>query len=190
VLECHNRIEAQAEDSGLLDVRMPFTFERVVVPLFQGTMRADNREAWLGFFRFGVGAGLYSLWQDRMAELGVAAEQQYRDWVVVESENDRLSELELPVVIHGCELRRHPLTGYELRSKGPLGGGNVTSFHSEGPLADIFGVAKAGKLGTRPVKVPIERHVQALRELGFTEVRFPNGKHYELRAWPGLKRIS
>jgi hypothetical protein len=35
----------------------------------------------------------------------------------------------------------------------------------------------------------IEKHVDVLRELGFVEMVFPNGKRYEIRGWPGIKRI-
>jgi hypothetical protein len=38
--------------------------------------------------------------------------------------------------------------------------------------------------------VPIEKHVDVFRELGFTEMVFPSGKRYEIRTWPpGVRRI-
>jgi hypothetical protein len=190
VLHCESKIDELAADPGLVDERLPHAFEAIVAPLFEGGMRDENRDAWFGFFRFGVAAGLYFAWERRMDQRGVPTEERFRDWVFVEPANDRLAGLDLPAVVRGCELRRHPLTGYELVSTGPLGGGHMTSFRSDGDLAVIFAVGKEGKLGNRRLKVPTERHVDALRELGFKEVRFPNGKLYELRTWPGLRRIE
>jgi hypothetical protein len=190
VRECHNKIEELAADAGLVTERMPFTFEKAILPLFEGGIPEKYREICFGFFKFGVAAGLYFLWQERVAELGVLPEQQFRNWEFVESEDDRLADLDLPTVVHGCELRRHPLTGYELRSTGSLGGGHITAFRAEGDLAAIFAITKRGALGERAQKVPTVRHVDALRDLGFKEMRFPSGKRYELRTWPGVRRVE
>jgi hypothetical protein len=157
--------------------------------LFEGGVRAENKDAWFGFFKFGVAAGLYLLWQERMGELGIPPEEHFRDWDFVQREDDWLAELELPTVVLDCELRRYALTGYELISTGRLGGENRTSFSCQGELAVIFAMIKAGKLGERSVKVPAPRHVDALRKLGFTEMLWPNGKRYRLSSWGGLSGI-
>jgi hypothetical protein len=42
----------------------------------------------------------------------------------------------------------------------------------------------------RKENVPTQRHVEVLRQLGFREMIWPNGKHYEIRGWPGVRRIK
>jgi hypothetical protein len=39
------------------------------------------------------------------------------------------------------------------------------------------------------MKVPIERHVDVLRTLGFQQMVWPDGKRYEIRTWPGVRRV-
>jgi hypothetical protein len=79
---------------------------------------------------------------------------------------------------------------YDLQSRGPLGGQHGTLFRPEGDTGHIVGIGKIGWFGSRLANVPTERHVQALREFGFTEMILSNGKRYEIRkGWPGLRRL-
>jgi hypothetical protein len=50
-------------------------------------------------------------------------------------------------------------------------------------------IVDEGKLGMRKVRVPEPGHVEVLRALDFQYMTWPNGKRYELRSWPGIKRV-
>jgi hypothetical protein len=104
------------------------------------------------------------------------------------SAEDRLRELELPAQLAGCRLIEGAARTYDLQSRGPLGGRHGTLFRADGDIATLVGIGKIGWLGRRHVNVPIERHVDAFRELGFVEMVLPNGKRYEIRSgWPGVR---
>ncbi|MGH2450897.1 MAG: hypothetical protein ACRDGE_06450 [Candidatus Limnocylindria bacterium] len=111
------------------------------------------------------------------------------------SAEDRLREIQLPAELRTgagrCELLAAAEGTYDLRSRGPLGGRHGTLFRPEGDIAHLVGVGKIGWFGSRVQHVPPERHVQALRELGFTEMSLSNGERYEIRrGWPGVRRVS
>ena len=79
---------------------------------------------------------------------------------------------------------------FDLESKGPLGSSQGTLFLAQGDTARIVGVGKKGWLGSRRLNTPSERHVEALREIGFARMILPDGKEYQIRnGWPGVKRV-
>ena len=106
---------------------------------------------------------------------------------------------DLPATIAGCEVLEqagnkeggYPFGAvYDIQSRGFFGAKHGTLFRATGNTAEIIGIAKIGRfLGYQDQSIPIERHVQVMRELGFLEVVFPNGKRYEIRTWPGVRRI-
>jgi hypothetical protein len=112
---------------------------------------------------------------------------------------NRLEDVELPLSIAGCQVIEQPGNKeggrpfgavYDIQSRGPFGGEHGTLFRAEGDVAEIIGIAKIGRLvGRQRLSVPTEKHVQVLRELGFREMVFPDGKRYEIRNWPGVRRI-
>jgi hypothetical protein len=103
---------------------------------------------------------------------------------------DGLRNADLPTVIAGCDLLACPADGmYDIQSRGRLGGQHVTLFRASGNTADIVGIGKFGWARTRFLDVPIEKHVDVFRALGFTEMVFPSGKRYEIRGWPGVRRV-
>ncbi len=102
---------------------------------------------------------------------------------------DRLRGAELPTVVAGCDLLEGMAGTYDIQSRGRLGGQHGTLFRAQGDTAEIVGIGKIGWIGMRHLNVPIEKHVDAFRELGFTEMVFPSGKRYEIRGWPGVRRI-
>jgi len=104
----------------------------------------------------------------------------------------RLSSREdLPTVVAGCRLTRGDVerSTYAIDSHGPLGGHHVAVFQARSDTAEIVTTKKHGWFGTQRHDVPTERHIQALRDLGFEEVAFPSGRRYELRTWPGIRRV-
>jgi hypothetical protein len=103
----------------------------------------------------------------------------------------RLLTLELPAEIAGATVvPGPPTTGlHDIQSRGVLRAQHSTLFDAEGDVAVITGIGKVGLFGYHDESVPIERHVQVLRELGFTEFALPNGKRYEIRDWPGVRRV-
>jgi hypothetical protein len=89
----------------------------------------------------------------------------------------------------GWQLLDGPGGTYDIQSRGRLGGHHGTLFRARGNTAEIVGIGKIGLAGKRLVDVPIEKHVDVFRELGFAEMVFPSGKRYEIRTWPGIRRI-
>lgn len=102
---------------------------------------------------------------------------------------DALRGAELPALVSGCQLLHGQAGTYDIQSRGRLGGQHGTLFRAQGDTAEIVGIGKVGWTGYSPLDVPIEKHVDVFRELGFTEMVFPNGKRYEIRTWPGVRRI-
>lgn len=183
-------LERYAFDAEHLDERLQFLCDAVGEKVFQGGLSPENREGWHGFHRFGCALALYVVWLQQMEALGVPEGERWTDELYARPESDPLTELDLPLAINGCELKREDIVGgYEIRSTGPLGGGHWMRFRAFGDMAEIVVIMKEGKLGVRQMDVPVERHVDVFRQLGFTEMRYPNGKRYELRNWPGVKRI-
>ena len=95
------------------------------------------------------------------------------------------------MTVIGCQLDAGPgPRTFDIESKGPLGGEQGTLFMARDDTAWVLGVGKKGWLGSRRLDTPIERHVEVLRELGFTRMVLPNEKEYEIReGWPGVKRV-
>lgn len=176
-----------------LDARLDAGFDFLVVPHFEAPPSDEVLYAFRATYDLGIGLRLYFLWCARMDELGI---DQLARWADLELATelmggDRLEGLEFPFRIHGCGVDLTDTLGYEIRSSGPLGGEHVTRFLPEGDEASIVSAEKVGRIaGARSVDVPLPRHVEVLREFGFTRMRFPNGKRYELRTWPGVRRIE
>lgn len=103
----------------------------------------------------------------------------------------RLERADFPVSIAGCQLLKlpgneesgRPLGAvYDLRSGGLLGAQHGTLFRAASDVAEIMSVAKSGLFVAYQYQpVPIDEHVQALRELGFKEMILPDGARYALR---------
>jgi hypothetical protein len=118
---------------------------------------------------------------------------------VTETAEELLEDADLPLAIAGCELIEQPGNKeggrpfgavYDIQSRGPLGGRQGTLFRAAGDVAEIIGIAKIGRLlGSQRQTTPTEKHVQVLRELGFREMVYPDGRRYEIRTWPGVRRI-
>lgn len=95
-----------------------------------------------------------------------------------------------PQRIAGCQLLQLPGNKeggrpsevvYDIRSGGLLATQHGTRFRARGDAAEITGIAKNGPfVGYEYQSVPIDKHVQALRELGFKEMICPDGRHYEI----------
>lgn len=105
------------------------------------------------------------------------------------SEVSPLSGRELPISIAGCELIESDEETFEIHSRCRLGGQHQTRFFTRGAEAAILRITKRGWLGEWTPALPTEQHVQVLRELGFETFQLPDAKRYEIRTWPGVKRI-
>ncbi len=92
-----------------------------------------------------------------------------------------LQTAKMPIHISGCALINGQGGAYDLQSRGPLGGKYGTLFHARGDIVEIVGTGKFRLRGYQRFDVPIDQHVKALRDLGFHEVVFPNGRRYQLR---------
>jgi hypothetical protein len=118
---------------------------------------------------------------------------------LTETAEELLEGADLPLSVAGCELIEEPGNKeggrpfgavYDIQSRGPLGGQLGTLFRAAGDVAEIIGIVKIGRLlGHQHQSTPTEKHVQVLRELGFKEVIYPDGRRYEIRTWPGVRRI-
>ena len=107
---------------------------------------------------------------------------------------ERLERADFPVRIAGCQVLKlpgneeggRPLGAvYDIRSGGLLGAQHGTLFQAAGDVAKIMSIAKSGLFVAYQYQpLPIDEHVQALRDLGFKEMILPDGKRYELRT-PG-----
>jgi hypothetical protein len=185
--------EFAVEGDDTLLTRVDAGFERHAAPLLVGPLSDDELLAYRTMYDLGIGLRLFFLWSARMDELGFDAESRWAD-LEIASElvgGDRLTEAEFPLRINGCVVDLADTLGYEIRSDGPAGGQHVTRFLAEGEEANILSAQKSGRLlGSREVDVPLPRHVDVLRAFGFTLMSFPNGKRYELRNWPGVRRIE
>lgn len=190
VVGLSNDLERYCFDREHLNERLGNLCDSVGEKLFLGGFDAENREHWQMCFRFGVALALYASWFNLMEELGVPDDERWTDELYARPSSDTLVDLDLPMTVNGCELKREDIIGgYELRSQGALGGGHWMRFRALDETAEIVVIVTEGKLETRTMEVPEARHVQALRDLGFTQMTYPNGKRYELRTWPGVKRI-
>ena len=93
------------------------------------------------------------------------------------SAEDFIRSRELPLSIAGCDLVPGPGGTFVIRSRGMLTGMHTTQFHPDGDAVRVVGTA--GLIGGEP-ELPIDEHLEVLRELGFTSVVLPSGKEYEL----------
>ena len=94
------------------------------------------------------------------------------------SAEDFIRSLDLPVTIAGCELVSAPDETFDIRSRGPLTESHGTRFEADGGTARIVSVV--GWLGNRDPGVPLDQHIEVLRELGFARMIVRSGKQYEL----------
>jgi len=105
---------------------------------------------------------------------------------------ERLERADFPVSIAGCQLLklpgneegRPPLGAvYDIRSGGLLGAQHGSLFRAAGDVAEIMSIAKSGLfVAYQYQSVPIDEHVQALRDLGFKEMILPDSTRYEIRS--------
>jgi hypothetical protein len=111
--------------------------------------------------------------------------------VADQTAEERLERADFPVGIAGCQVLKlpgnkeggRPLGAvYDLRSGGLLGAQHGTLFRAAGDVAEIMSIAKSGLfVAYQYQSVPIDEHVQALRELGFKAMILPDGSRYEIR---------
>jgi hypothetical protein len=104
---------------------------------------------------------------------------------------ERLERSDFPVGIAGCQVLKLPRNEeggrplgavYDVRSGGLLGAQHGTLFRASGDVAEIMSIAKSGLFVAYEYQpVPIDEHVEALRELGFREMILPDGRRYEIR---------
>jgi hypothetical protein len=178
-------------DAKRLDERLGFLCETLADRIFEGGLTADIRPHWFMIFRHGAALALYVRWLELMDELNVPEHERSTDQLRARPVSDPIVALDLPMSLGGCELCRADIVGgYDLRSKGSLGAGHWTRFRAVGDAAEIILIAKEGWAGLRKQNVPTQRHVEVLRQLGFRQMIWPNGKRYEIRGWPGVRRIK
>jgi hypothetical protein len=178
-------------DAERLDERLGFLSQTLADHIFEGGLTADIQPFWFTIFRHGAALALYVRWLELMDELNVPEHERSTDNLRARPVSDPLVTLDLPRSVGGCELSRADIVGgYDLRSKGSLGSGHWTRFRALGDTAEIVLITKEGWTGMRKENVPTQRHVEVLRQLGFREMIWPNGKHYEIRGWPGVRRIK
>lgn len=172
---------APAHDWSLVHERLRYLYDRCARPgsFEDEDVDSETDAVWFKIFLYGVATGLYWLWEREMDAQGVG-DERLSTW---EFPPDRLSGLDLPMEVAGATLNRNPalLDCYELSSKGPLGDRRGSRFRCEGLHAFIIEIVEIGRVrGAHQPSVPTERHVRALRKLGFKTMEFPNGKKYEL----------
>jgi hypothetical protein len=178
-------------DRERLDERLGYLCQRLGDRIFEGGLTAELKPFWFVVFRHGAALALYVRWLELMDQLHVPDHERSTQNLYARPVSDPLLELDLPISVAGCELSRADIVGgYDLRSKGALGGGHWTRFRARGDTAEVILIAKDGWTGMRKMNVPTERHVDALRQLGFKEMTWPDGKRYEIRGWPGVRRIK
>jgi hypothetical protein len=99
-----------------------------------------------------------------------------------------------PVKVAGCKVYRdeegHGDNLFAVSSFGRFGGHHVTVFGVDGDVADVQLISKHGRYRkTSHPREPLKKHVQALRELGFTELVEPEGRRYDISQWP-IQRLD
>ena len=94
------------------------------------------------------------------------------------SAEDFIRGLDLPVTITGCELVPAPDGMLDIRSRGALTQSHGTRFEADGDTARI--VSAVGWLGKRKPGMPLDQHIEVLRELGFARMIVRSGQQYEL----------
>lgn len=94
------------------------------------------------------------------------------------SAEDLIRGLDLPVTIAGCGLVPAPDGMFDIRSRGPLARRHGTRFDADGDTARIVSVV--GRLGNRTPGMPLDQHIEVLRELGFARMVVGSGQQYEL----------
>jgi hypothetical protein len=188
----HIRVQLEKFDADpALMTRLDHVFEEGVIGMYAEGYRpkGEMRDAVRLFFELGVGVALAL---EREGELIGSDSESARysgEIEVLGNAPDPLAGVNLPMEVRGSTLTRHDIWGYVLRQEGPMGGVQETTFTAEGDTANIRGMVKVGRLGMRPQNVPPPRHVDALRDLGFAEMVWPNGKRYRLSSWGGLSGI-
>ncbi len=190
IIDFRTKLEEFAFDQERLNERLAFLCDAACDLAFKGVLTDEQRVQWREFHRHGTATALYARWWEVMDELGVPEDERWTDELYARPTSDSLVNLELPTEINGCELSREDLVGgYDIRSKGPFGGGHWVRFRALGDTAEFILIVKEGRLGAQRMKAPIERHVDVLRTLGFQQMVWPDGKRYEIRTWPGVRRV-
>jgi hypothetical protein len=94
------------------------------------------------------------------------------------SAEDFVRALDLPVTLVDSDIVPGPAGTFDIQSRGALGAMHATQFDPDGDTARIVGIV--GWIGDGEPELPIDQHVEVLRELGFTRMVLPSGKQYEL----------
>ena len=116
--------------------------------MFQGGLTAEHRTFWCDIHRHGVALALYVRWLDLMNELDVPEPERWTENLYARPVSDPLLSLDLPLKLHGCELDRADVVGgYDIRSKGPFGGGHGVRFRALGNTAEFVLIVREGALG-------------------------------------------
>lgn len=190
VIHFENMLEEFCFDREHLEERLAFLSDAAVENIIEGDL-AELLPAWRSFHRSGTGCSLFVRWSSLMDELNVPEHERWTENALVRPISDTLVSLDFPMRIKGCDVLREDFVGgYEIRSRGILGGGHWMRFRALGDTAAIVVSMNEGRLGTRPARVPEPRHVDVLRELGFQRMIWPDGSRYELRFWPGVRRLT
>jgi hypothetical protein len=191
VFDFQGDLERFVFDSGRLNERLRSISDVVAKRVFSEPLGEETLSLWQNVHRYGMALCLYVTWLSVMDELGVPEHERWTENVEARPISDTLVSLDLPIEINGCEFGREDLIGgYEIESKGRLGGRYSMRFRAIGDMAEIVAIVTEGRVWTRTLDVPLPRHVDVLRKLGFSQMAFPNGKRYELRTWPGVRRIK
>lgn len=179
------------EDDSTQGQRLDLAFQRLVIEKFETSPSAEEIPMLRSVFDLGVAQRLYWLWQVNMDELGLDEDERWADLEFASEPygGDRLAELEVPLEIRGCVVDLTDTLGYEIRSERRMGGHDVSVFLAHGDRAEIITSAKTGRSGSRKVKTPHPRHIDVLRDLGYTTATFPNGEEYRLSSWGGLSGV-
>jgi hypothetical protein len=178
-------------DREHLDKRLGFLCQTLADRVFEGGLTAELKPFWFTVFRHGTALDLYLRWVELMDERNVPEVDRWTDELYARPASDPLVGMDLPSSVAGCELSLAEVVGgYDIRSTGGRGSEHWTRFRALGQTAEIILITEQGWTGLREVNVPTERHVEVLRQLGFREMSWPDGKRYEIRGWPGVRRIK
>jgi hypothetical protein len=196
VMEFRSELEHYAYDSPRLFDRLRVIADSVGERVFT-SVEVDKKsfkewqKSWREFHCCGVALCLYTAWLNLMDDLGVPEHERWTENFRARPISDALVSLDFPIDAGSCELDREDLIGgYEIRSRNRRGTQHKTRFRAIGDTAEIVGIVVESRRSTKIIDVPEASHVDVLRKLGFSEMVFPNRKRYEIRTWPGIRRIK
>jgi hypothetical protein len=152
-------------------------------------MGEEKREIIRTVFDLGIGVELALGRVERQQAAGIAEEPYEAEMVFLQTEPDSLAHLDLPLRLGPWFLARDDVRGYSIRHGSSADRYEEIKLTAEGTTANIWSIVKSGRLGVRQVKVPHPKLVEALRDLGFEEMVWPNGKRYRVSSWGGLGGI-